>query len=134
MTFGGLVAPRFHYVLDPSPIKRTMISSARVVAATNKDLWKMAEEGSFREDLYYRLSIARIHVPPLRERKEDIGLLVDHLLVKINHELDKNIRQVEQKAMVRMKEYRCPGNVRQLENVLTRAAVCTPGEVMLDDT
>lgn len=114
--------------------ERTMISSARVVAATNRDLWKMAEEGTFREDLYYRLSIARIHVPPLRERKEDIGSLVDHLLAKINHELGKNIRQVEQKAMVRMEEYRWPGNVRQLENVLTRAAIYTPGEVILDDT
>lgn len=114
--------------------EKTLRSSARVVAATNRDLWKMAQEGNFRADLYYRLSIARIHVPPLRERKEDIGLLVDHLLRKTNSELGKNIRRVEQKAMVRMKEYRWPGNVRQLENVLTRAAIYTPGEVILDDT
>jgi two-component system response regulator AtoC len=70
----------------------------------------------------------------LRERKDDIGPLVDHLLRRINHELGKNIGRVEQKAMVRMKEYRWPGNVRQLENVLTRAAIYTPGEVILDDT
>lgn len=114
--------------------EKTLKSHARVVAATNRDLWKMAEEGGFREDLYYRLSIARVHVPPLRERKDDIGPLVDHLLRRINHELGKNIRRVEQKAMVRMKEYRWPGNVRQLENVLTRAAIYTPGEVILDDT
>jgi two-component system response regulator AtoC len=114
--------------------EKTLKSHARVVAATNRDLWKMAEEGGFREDLYYRLSIARIHVPPLRERKDDIVLLVDHLLRRINQELGKNIGRVEPKAMVRMKEYRWPGNVRQLENVLTRAAIYTPGEVILDDT
>jgi len=93
----------------------------------------MAEERTFREDLYYRLSVAKIYVPPLRERKEDIELLVDHLLTKINTELGRNIRRVEQKAILRMKECRWPGNVRQLENVLTRAAIYTPGEVLLDD-
>ncbi|OPY64581.1 MAG: Transcriptional regulatory protein ZraR [Syntrophorhabdaceae bacterium PtaU1.Bin034] len=113
--------------------EKTLKSSARVIAATNKDLWKMAEEGAYREDLYYRLSVAKIYVPPLRERKEDIGLLIEHLLRKINSELGKNIRRIEQKAMLRMKEYRWPGNVRQLENVLTRAAIYTPGEVILDD-
>jgi two-component system, NtrC family, response regulator AtoC len=113
--------------------EKTLRSDARVIAATNRDLWKMAEEGTFREDLYYRLSVAKIYVPPLRERKEDIGLLVDHLLGKINAELGRNIRRVEQKAMARMKEHRWPGNVRQLENVLTRAAIYTQGEVLLDE-
>lgn len=113
--------------------EKTLKSNARVVAATNRNLWKMAQEGTFREDLYYRLSVARIYVPPLRERKEDVTCLIDHLLKKINVELGKQIRRVEEKGVLRMKEYRWPGNVRQLENVLTRAAIYTPGDVILDD-
>ena len=111
----------------------TLKASARVIAATNRDLWEMVNRGAFREDLYYRLSVARIHIPPLRERSEDIRLLTEYLLKKINAELGKNIRKIEEKAMLRMIEYRWPGNVRQLENVLTRAAIATHGEVMPED-
>jgi two-component system response regulator AtoC len=113
--------------------EKTQKSDARVIAATNRNLRKMVRDGLFREDLYYRLTVAKIYVPPLRERKEDVSCLVDYLIKKINLELGKNIRKVEDKAMLRMQEYHWPGNVRQLENVLTRAAIYTPGEAILDD-
>ena len=109
-------------------------SNARILAATNRNLLQMVSEGRFREDLYYRLSVARIVVPPLREREGDVILLTHYLLQKINAELGKNIAQIEKEAVMRMARYGWPGNVRQLENVLTRAAILTPGRVMLDET
>ncbi len=108
-------------------------SNARVIAATNKDLREMVRKGSFREDLYYRLKVATIKVPPLRERKSDIPLLVEHFLKKINRELGKSIKKVEREALKGMMEYHWPGNVRELENVLIHAAVHTQGEVILED-
>jgi len=109
-------------------------SKARVIAATNKDLLQMVHAGTFREDLYYRLSVARIHVPALRERKEDIPILINHMLQEINTELGKNIETVDEKAILRMIEYDWPGNVRELKNVLTRAAIATRGETIRNDT
>jgi two-component system response regulator AtoC len=108
-------------------------SNARIIAATNKDLWKLVQAGSFREDLYYRLSIASIKVPPLRERKSDIPLLVEYILRKINHDLDKSVRKIEEKALKRIMEYDWPGNVREIENLLTQAAINTQGEVILEE-
>jgi two-component system response regulator AtoC len=108
-------------------------SNARVIAATNKNLWKMVQDGSFREDLYYRLSVATIKVPPLRERKSDIPLLIEYIFKKINYELKKGIKKVEHEASLRMLEYDWPGNVRELENVLTHAAINTQGEVILEE-
>ncbi|MBA4416438.1 MAG: sigma-54-dependent Fis family transcriptional regulator [Syntrophus sp. (in: bacteria)] len=113
--------------------ERTIKSMARVIAATNRDLWKMAEEGTFREDLYYRLNVAAIKIPPLRERKSDIPLLVEYILRKINRELGKNIKKIEGEALQRLTEYDWPGNVRELENILTHAAINTTGEVILED-
>ena len=106
-------------------------SNARIITATNKDLRKMVEAGSFREDLYYRLNVATIKVPPLRERKSDIPLLVEHILRKINYELGKGIKKVEEEALNRIMEYDWPGNVREIENVLTHVAINTQGEVIL---
>jgi two-component system response regulator AtoC len=108
-------------------------SNAKVIAATNKDLWKMIQEGTFREDLYYRLSVAAIKVPPLRERKSDIPLLVEHILRKINFQLGRGVRKVEEGALKKMTEYDWPGNVRELENILTHAAINTQGEVILEE-
>ncbi|MCG6536385.1 MAG: sigma-54 dependent transcriptional regulator, partial [Syntrophales bacterium LBB04] len=113
--------------------EKTLKSDARVISATNKDLWKMVKEGVFREDLYYRLGVAKIDVPPLRERREDIPPLVEYILRKISAELGKNIRTVEEQAILRMRAYDWPGNVRQLENVLTQAAIITRGEAMLEE-
>jgi two-component system response regulator AtoC len=113
---------------------RQIKSTARVIAATNRDLWQMVQDGAFREDLYYRLNVATIKVPPLRERKPDIVLLVHYILRKINRELRKTIRKVEEGAIRRMMEYDWPGNVRELENVLTHAAIDTPGEIIFEDS
>lgn len=109
-------------------------SNARVIAATNRNLHEMVLERKFREDLYYRLSVAKIALPPLRDREGDVLLLTRQLLGKISAELGKNLRQIEKKAAARLAEYGWPGNVRQLENVLTRAIILTQGGVLLDDT
>jgi two-component system, NtrC family, response regulator AtoC len=113
--------------------EKALHSNARVIAATNRDLWQMVRQNSFREDLYYRLSVASIKVPPLRARKGDIPLLVTHLLRKINSELHRNIKSVEEKAIRRLLDYDWPGNVRELENVLTRAAIDTHGDVIFEE-
>lgn len=102
---------------------KTIRSDARVIAATNRNLWNLVKEGKFREDLYYRLSVAKIEVPPLRERKSDIPLLVEYLIGKINHDLNLKVRGVEEGVMEILFHYNWPGNVRELENVLTRACL-----------
>jgi two-component system, NtrC family, response regulator AtoC len=114
--------------------ERCIKSYARVIAATNRDLWQMVKDGNFREDLYYRLSVASIKVPPLRERRSDIPLLIEYLLKKINSELHRNLKGVEEKAAARVMAYDWPGNVRELENILTRAAIATQGDVILDES
>jgi two-component system response regulator AtoC len=113
--------------------ERTLHSEARVIAATNRELWRMVREGTFREDLYYRLSVASIKVSPLRQRREDIGQLVSYLLKKVNCELHKNIKSVEKKVLRMLVDYDWPGNIRELENVLTRAAIAAQGEVIFEE-
>ncbi len=103
---------------------------ARIITATHRDLAQMVREGSFREDLYYRLRVVELHLPPLRERREDIPALIDHLLVKVTRELHKKIRYVSREALDLLSRYPWPGNVRELENALTRAVVVTEGEVL----
>jgi len=93
---------------------------ARIIAATNIDLKKAVKEGVFRQDLYYRLNVIPINVPPLRERKEDIPLLVDHFLVIFNKELMKDIRGISREALELMVNYGWPGNIRELRNVIER--------------
>lgn len=102
----------------------------RLIAATNKDLEKMIQEGRFREDLFYRLNIVPIFLPPLRERKEDIPPLAFHFLKKYNRERNKNIRTITPEAMSLLVEYDWPGNVRELENVIERTVVMTDGELI----
>ncbi len=108
-------------------------SNARVIVATNKDLWELVQEGVFRDDLYYRLNVATMKVPPLRDRKSDIPLLVEHIIGKINYKLSKSIIKVEGKVLKKMLGYDWPGNVRELENVLIHAAINTRGEVILGE-
>ncbi|MBI5287315.1 MAG: sigma-54-dependent Fis family transcriptional regulator [Deltaproteobacteria bacterium] len=105
-------------------------TDCRIIAATNKRLSDLIETGGFRKDLYYRLKVVTIEVPPLRERKEDIPLLVEHLLDKIALELHKRVTRIPPKVMDALIEYDWPGNVRELENVLTRAVVLSRGDVL----
>ena len=95
----------------------------RIIAATNMDLKKLVEQGSFREDLYYRLNVINIVLPPLAERKEDIPLLVSHFLEKYSSENGKSIGSVSRDALKILMDYAWPGNVRELENIIERAVV-----------
>ena len=108
----------------------TIESSARFIAATNVDLVERVADGRFREDLYYRLNVFSITVPPLRDRREDIPLLVEHLLKKTNREIHKGIRRVPSGVMEALIAFDWPGNVRQLENVLMKAVVMAPGDAI----
>ena len=109
-------------------------SDFRVICATNKDLKKMVKEGSFREDLYYRLDVVNIRIPPLRERPEDIPLLVDHFIKVYCTSMSKNIISIDPAALKRLKQYDFPGNVRELENMIERAiVVCNEREIRLKD-
>lgn len=98
----------------------------RVVAATNKDLVKAVAESAFREDLYYRLDVIPVHLPPLRERREDIPLLADYFLKKFNKLLNKTIQGIDQEALDLLMEQEWKGNVRELENMLERVISLTP--------
>lgn len=107
--------------------------NARIVCATNRNLEDMVREGSFREDLFYRLNVVRIHVPPLRERKEDIPLLVSWILKKLNSRMGRQFTGLTPEAMEKLKEYRFHGNIRELENILERAAIFTDGSIIGED-
>jgi two-component system response regulator PilR (NtrC family) len=99
----------------------------RIIAATNKDFEKEIAEGRFREDLYYRLSVIPLHLPPLRERREDIPLLARHFLEKFRKVMEKPIESITPEAMSRLESYDWPGNVRELENTLERAVALEAG-------
>ena len=105
----------------------------RLIVATNKDLEEAIADGKFREDLYYRLNVVSIMIPPLKERKEDIPELASYFLKKFNRELKKGIVGITPSAMAKIASYGWPGNVRQLENVLKRAMVLCQGEWILED-
>jgi DNA-binding NtrC family response regulator len=116
---------------------RAVAIDVRVVAATNKDLRALVARGQFREDLYWRLAVVPIHVPPLRERKEDIPQLAAHILARRRGAAKsfggvdaRYPTQITAKALARLQSYRWPGNIRELENVLSRAAILCDGEVI----
>ena len=113
--------------VQPVPLR------ARVITATNRELNKEIAENRFREDLYHRLAVSVIYVPPLRERKSDIPLLAEYLLTTITESLDKKIRGIENRALDRLQHYDWPGNVRELRNTLTRAVVLSQDDVLSDD-
>jgi two-component system NtrC family response regulator len=96
---------------------------ARLVCATNKDIEKEIEDGKFRPDLFYRLNVIRVHVPPLRQRKEDMTLLIDHFLRKYTGREQRPIKGVAEEAMRTLLRYNFPGNVRELENIIERAVI-----------
>jgi DNA-binding NtrC family response regulator len=99
----------------------------RIIAATNRDLKKAVDEGKFRDDLYYRLNVIAIELPPLREHQEDIPLLAHHFIEKFNIEMGGKIERIAEEALELLIEYDWPGNVRELENVIERAMVITKG-------
>jgi DNA-binding NtrC family response regulator len=121
----------FHRLGDPRP--RTI--NIRIIAATNRDLQQAIEDGLFRQDLYYRLNVIPIELPPLRDRKEDITVLVDHFLIKHNPRTGAGIRpEMAPEAMHALVRYDYPGNVRELENIIQYAlAVSSTGQITVKD-
>ncbi len=109
---------------------KTRKCSARFIAATNVDLKARVDSGKFREDLYYRLNVVKITLPPLRDRREDIPLLVEHLLHKINSQFYKGVTRVSAETMQALVNYDWPGNVRQLKNALVKAVVMDVGDTL----
>ena len=112
---------------------KSMKIDVRVIAATAKDLEEEAKKGTFRDDLYYRLNVLSIKIPPLRDRSEDIPLLCEHFIKRFNTTLGKNIKGIAPAAMSRMLEYNWPGNVRELENAIERASVLAEDPLLLPE-
>jgi len=110
---------------------KTVRVDGRVIAATNRDLMKDVREGRFREDLYYRLNVFPIEVPPLRSRKEDIPMLVWNFVEKFSGEMRKDIRLIPKETMDALARYDWPGNVRELRNLIEQAFIISPGDVLL---
>ena len=102
----------------------------RIVAATNRNLEELIEEGRFREDLYYRLNVVRINIPPLRKRKSDIPLLVDYFLKKYSNENNKKMTGISKEALDQLMKYDYPGNVRELENIIEQSVVLGRGDMI----
>ena len=108
--------------------ERTFTVDVRIIAATIQDLSRAAAEGKFREDLFYRLNVLPVHLPPLRERKEDIPLLVEHFIHKYNEQHRLNTEGAAEDVLARLLEYSWPGNVRELENAIERAMILAQGK------
>jgi two-component system response regulator AtoC len=122
-------------VLDAREFRRVggshlIRADVRIIAATNRDLKKQVESGAFREDLYYRLNVIPVTLPPLQERKEDIPLLVEHFLTQFRTEMQKPLEGVSAEALEMLMAYDWPGNVRELRNVLERGAVMARGPII----
>src|SRR3954470_19425599 len=105
----------------------------RVIAATHKNLQQMVVDGAFREDLFYRLNVIEIRIPPLRERREDVPLLAHHFLERLSHELGKDIGDFSEGALKVLMDHNWPGNVRELENAVERAVVTCRGRALTED-
>jgi len=110
-----------------------MDADFRVIAATNRNLEKAIKDGSFREDLFYRLNVISIKMPSLYKRKEDIPLLAEHFLHRFIQEMNKNIDKIDREAMDELMLYDWPGNVRELENAIERAVVVAKGRKILPE-
>ncbi len=106
----------------------------RIIAATNQDLTKLVSENRFREDLFYRINVIPIHLPPLRERREDIGLLAEHFLTRFREQMNKKVTGISRETMRLLETYHWPGNIRELENVIERAVALEQTPVILPDS
>ena len=115
---------------EPLGAERTQRVDVRVIAATNRDLKQMVSDSKFQEDLYYRLNVIPIDIPPLRERREDIQVLVEHFVEKHRQRTGKKIERVDDGVIAALERYDWPGNVRELENTIERAVVLTTGSVI----
>ncbi len=120
-------------VFYPVGGEEARITEARVIAATHQPIEDLVAGGRFREDLYFRLKVVELHVPPLRERPDDIRLIAEALLGRIRVETRRNIRRISDEALRRLREYSWPGNVRELENALMRAAILARGTIVGPD-
>ncbi|HXH25787.1 MAG TPA: sigma-54 dependent transcriptional regulator [Vicinamibacterales bacterium] len=109
---------------------QTIKVDVRILASTNKDLERAVRDGTFRDDLYFRLNVVTIHVPPLRERREEIPELADHFLAEANARLNRSITRLAPDALAALMEYSWPGNVRELRNMIERAVVVNDGDVL----
>jgi formate hydrogenlyase transcriptional activator len=112
---------------------RTIKTDVRVIAATNKDLWREVSAGRFRMDLFYRLNVFPVHVPPLRERVNDIPVLVDYFAARLAGRTGKKICQIEKRSLCALQQYSWPGNIRELQNVIERCVILADGEVLRVD-
>ncbi len=119
---------------EPLGAERTQRVDVRVIAATNRDLRQLVADGKFLEDLFYRLNVIPVEMPPLRERREDIPMLVDHFVRRFAERTGKKIDGVDEKAMTELTRYEWPGNVRELENTIERAVVLSTGPVLTSRT
>ena len=125
-----VIQEKEYIVLGDTKVRK---ADVRVIAATNQELSIMVEEGKFREDLYYRLNVIKIEIPPLRERKEDIPLLVDFFIKKYAEINSKNIEGIDESALEYLKNYHWPGNVRELENVVESMVVLSENKILTKD-
>jgi transcriptional regulator with GAF, ATPase, and Fis domain len=115
---------------EPLGAERTQRVDVRVIAATNRDLKQMVSDGKFQEDLYYRLNVIPIEIPPLRERREDIPVLIEHFVEKHRQRTGKRIDRVDEDVTQALHRYDWPGNVRELENTIERAVVLATGPII----
>src|SRR5258707_9350113 len=115
---------------EPLGSERTVRVDLRVIAATNRDLRQMVGDGRFQEDLFYRLNVIPIELPPLRERRDDIPALVDHFVRKHAQRTGRRIDRIDDSVLTALQQYDWPGNVRELENTIERAVVLSAGPVM----
>jgi DNA-binding NtrC family response regulator len=132
------IQTKFLHFLESGEFERvggtqTLKVDSRIIAATNRDLAQAVEEKKFREDLFFRLNVISITLPPLRKRKEDIPKLANHFLQKFNQEMNRRITSIDASALDTLSSYSWPGNIRELQNVLERAVVLAPGETITAD-
>ncbi|MBQ3033443.1 MAG: sigma-54-dependent Fis family transcriptional regulator, partial [Deferribacterales bacterium] len=121
-------------VIEPVGSNKSLKIDTRIIAATNKNLKTMVDNGTFRQDLYFRLNVFPVTVPPLRERISDIPLLIKHFIKKYAFSFGKNIQAADDDYIEILKNYSFPGNIRELENIVERSIILTSGDKLTSDT
>src|SRR5439155_7213220 len=116
--------------IEPLGAERTEKIDVRVIAATNRNLRQMVADGKFQEDLFYRLNVIPIDIPPLRERRDDIPALVEFFVRKHAQRTGRRVERIDDGVLAALQQYEWPGNVRELENTIERAVVLSPGPII----